>query len=257
MNHIFKNIILILTLCFLFPSCAHFKLDKKKKTPLTLIESQDRLIKTEPIAITDTYDKKISKLLTTAYINYKNNNFSKAITNYETALIFSESLEFWDNYALAYCYLTVGNHEKSIAILEALIEDKPEIADSFVLLGFNYLRTKKNKLAIEQFNKALSLETHTPRTYYYLSLAMKNEDPNYNDSDLISKAKLEYNEILLKNPNDFETLLELSYLHANSADHQMAREYLTKAKTVLNLSPEVEEISYRQRLAPYQNPIWL
>jgi len=248
-----KKYIAFSLIAVFFLSCKHIAKQKDKKL---ILKSNDGLIKAEQINLEDPYETKIDKLLKSAYINYKNNNFTKAIINYETAKIFNISLDFWHSHALAYCYLTVGNYKKSIDLLEKLIEDKPEIADSFVLLGFNFMRTGKIDLAIDNFNRALALETHSPRTYYYLGLAKKMKNSRYKLTEMISKAKREYIKILSKNPNDFETLLDFSYLFATSGDILSARNYLEKAKSALNISPEIEEITYQQSLAPYQNPIW-
>lgn len=242
----------LLSVLFLTYSCSHFQTSK----PAYILGSRDGLTKTEQITLSDPYDKKITKLLSSAYINYKNNDFNKAIINYETARIFTADLDFWHSYALAYCYMNVGKYNESIKILENIINDKPEIANAYVILGFNYLRLGDTDKAIEQYNKALSLENYTPTTYYYLGIAHVMKDPKFNYKELVDKAKNEFSEILKKNPNDFETLLEYTYLFTLTGDLREAEEFLLKARNVINISPEVEELAYQQNLAPYQDPIW-
>jgi tetratricopeptide (TPR) repeat protein len=221
-----------------------------------MLTSIDGRIRAKRIKISDTYDTKVDKLLRSAYINYKNIDFKKAITNFETAKLIGGDLDFWHNYTLAYCYLTTGSYKKSKSILEDILDDKPELADTYVLLGFNYLKLNKINKAIEFFKKALSLETYSPKTYYFMSLAKKMKDPESDISELIAKAEKEYTDILIKNPNDFESIIEISNLYATFGDLKLARTHLEKAKSVLDISPEVEEIAYQQSQAPYQNPIW-
>lgn len=227
------------------------------KTEPVAIQSADGRLKAKQIKISDPYGTKIDKLLKSAYINYKNIDFNKAITNFETAkLINNGDLDFWHDYTLAYCYMTTGKLLESRKILEQLIEDKPEIAESYVLLSYNFFKLKRLDSAIDFLNKAVSLETHAPTAYYYLSMYKKIKNPQVDVSPDIKKATEEYEKILVKNPHDFETLLEYTNFLTTFGELTKARVNLEKAKAILDISPEVEEITYQESLAPYQNPIW-
>ena len=94
---------------------------------------------------------------------YTSNKLKKTVNNYSKLL--QTALEKYK----------AGNFEEAEQICHLIIQDKPDVAGAFEILGLCAQKTDKTNLVITYCQKAISLNPNNEQTYLNLAIALKNQ----------------------------------------------------------------------------------
>jgi len=134
----------------------------------------------------------------------------------------------------------VGEFEMSINLLKAVLQQRGDLRDAWILFGFAYLNLEKYSFALTAFEKAYELDSEWPVTQYFLGLTHKELG---NQSDAI----VYFNYAL---SNQFEPKL---VLYQNLADLYLDTQDYEKAVSAYE---EILHIT-NDDINAFVRPIWI
>lgn len=152
--------------------------------------------------------------------------YSEAVTAFETALSYSDgrvdSMDYDVNYYLATAYYKQGETDKAVDVYNAIIAMKPQERDAYYLRGVISTENGKLEKALEDFDKAISLNT---RDYDRLIdiYCVLNEN-GYKESGQA------YLQSAMDSGTKYMTNFEKGRISYYLEDYENARTYLNKAK---------------------------
>lgn len=167
---------------------------------------------------------------------------------------------------LDYIYSSIGKKDKSVDVMEELVESDPYNIQYLGFLAETYMNAGYTEKAINTLNKVLSLEPETGKAYYALytiysdqnkkELALKNLKESFKYDDISLKQKLqsvtpifsrikgneearnlllELSDILLDDyPTELEPYMFRADIHGTVGQHELARKYVRKALEIDN-----------------------
>jgi len=158
----------------------------------------------------------------------KLSEFYLYIKKYEEALQFAdEALKIDKHRAKAYfikgfVFKETKDTASAVSSFQTAVEQEPNYYDAYLLLG-NLYAPRHRPLAVEYYNKALTLQPHSTEAYYARGLYFQNTGE-------LDKAVADYNQILTINPDHPEAYYNLGFIEANyHNNYKKAIEYFTQA----------------------------
>ena len=129
--------------------------------------------------------------------------------------------------------------EKAIAELEETLKSDPSNAAAARGLGYAYLRKRDFNQAQEYFDRALKLNSHDPRVYYYAAMLKSHESgfSRSNAGDIIKSLET----AIALDPNFADCYSILSFAYASDGKPDKGLEAIKKA---ISLSPRNENYYY-------------
>lgn len=163
--------------------------------------------------------------------NITNNNSLKSVS-INTGLVRDHN-DFETTIALAKTSIEKGNWDDAYPYLKAAVEMNPGYAQGYNHLGIYYTRMKKYAEAIDNFKKALQNDFALTEAHYNLAYL-------YMERREYITALPHFKEVVLENPDDYETyyLMGICCIHSNmekeaesffSEAHRLKPEYIAPA----------------------------
>lgn len=200
----FESLVVFLT--FTLIACSHTQ---------PVVPTANEITQPSPITSIkpDLYENRVQTLREEAYGEYLRGEFPRAISHLETALTLDvQGQEVWPRYILFYCYMAVGEYEHALSVAENIVKDHSFQSLPYQQVGLAQLWLGQVPNAIQNFQRALDFEAHSPRVHFYLGLAYAKLGQESSKEKAFADAKNEYEQILKANPKDFNANYELASL---------------------------------------------
>ncbi len=117
----------------------------------------------------------------------------------------------------------------------AFAENKIGLSCPFKQNGLSYLQSGKYELAIQEYEKAIKLDSKSTATYFNLAIA-------YYGVRNIEGATQALERLIEIEPNDVETLYNLACLKLYKQDYKKAKVNFEKARECCAKNPEFEPL---------------
>lgn len=168
-----------------------------------------------------------------AHARYVAGDFQRAIEQLESYLILdSRAEDSWTRNLLYYSYMAVGRYRDALEIANQLVKERPYEGLSYQQVGLAQLWLGDAKHAVQNFQRTLEFESHSPQAAFYLGLAHERLRNNTKRDEAFRQAETECQEILRANPRDFKASYELASLYLYSQQN------LDKVAPLLNSARE-------------------
>jgi tetratricopeptide (TPR) repeat protein len=118
--------------------------------------------------------------------NYKNRE--EAMTWYRKALDINPS-ERKACFGMGYCLNSQQKYTEAIPYLKTAIEKENTYTAAYVELGYSYYKTNQNAEAMQNLNKALTLNPKSENARYYLTLLYINEKNKTKAQQMVDELK--------------------------------------------------------------------
>jgi tetratricopeptide (TPR) repeat protein len=158
----------------------------------------------------------------------KLSEFYLYIKKYEESLKYAdEALKIDKHKAKAYfikgfVFKETKDTASAVSSFQTAVEQEPNYYDAYLLLG-NLYAPRHRPLAVEYYNRALTLEPHSTEAYYARGLYFQN-------SGELDKAVADYKQILAFDPDYPQAYYNLGFIEANyKNNYRKAVEYFTQA----------------------------
>lgn len=186
------------------------------------------------LAETITVPERIKDLINSGLKAYRRGYFDAAKVDLESASFLARSsLTNVPMIALVDSYIVTGDYQRSIGILESLLSRNPNSATLYSKLGLAFLLNGKHLEAVDSFEHALELDENERTAMLYLGLAYKQMGNDKKMEEMFNRAREQFNQILLINEEDLDTIIQLASLNIYwNINQQNTTELLLKAKDV-------------------------
>lgn len=183
---------------------------------------------------TITVPQRIDTLLQAGLKAYNRGAFEVAKIDLETARLLSPSpLPTLSMATLVDCYIVTGDFKRGIELSEELIIKEPNNPSLYTRLGLGLLLSGKYSDAAKTLDDALQIDDNERTAMLYLGLAHKLMGEESKMEEIFTTAKEQYDQILLINEEDLQSLIELATLHLYwEKDTEVVEKLLAKAKEV-------------------------
>lgn len=161
--------------------------------------------------------------------------YAKAANYYAHAARLQPSIRTM--YSLAICWLSTGTpqgRERGNKVFEQMKEMAGDSGSLHVLMGRAYRDAGMMPQSIEQFKKAIAMDTTTPHAHYFLGLA----DLSQNEWNWTPNAQAEFQKEAQYHPRDYLANYMLGFLASSRRDYALADKYL---KIAASLNPNLPE----------------
>lgn len=140
-------------------------------------------------------------------------DYPRAINFFEVAKAESKEEDPQVEFLLFYSYLVTGNLTRAHNLTETAVALRPHSALGYYQAGLVSLWEGNAKDAALHLQRALELESHPPRTYFYLGVAQGTLGLLDQRAVSFKRAEKEYLQVLQKNSKDFTANYELATLY--------------------------------------------
>lgn len=140
-------------------------------------------------------------------------------------------------YSLAICWLSTGTpqgRERGNQVFEQMKAMAGDSGSLHVLMGRAYRDAGMMPQSIEQFKKAIAMDTTTPHAHYFLGLA----DLSQNEWNWTAEAQSEFQKEAEYHPQDYLANYMLGFLASSRRNYALADKYL---KIAASLNPNLPE----------------
>ncbi len=165
-----------------------------------------------------------------AFCHFQLGDFEKAIQGAERVLKANPD-EAAAAYLLGASYLKTGQYDKAVPSIELAMR-KTNSGQSHAILGEAYLGVKAYRRALEEFSKALAIDSSIPGLHGQMGKA-------YAGLGNTPKAMAEYRQELDNNSTNFDAALSLARLYRLTNSLEEAKEYLLQAEKLRPGNPAV------------------
>ena len=135
---------------------------------------------------------------------------------------------------LAFAYLKQQQLEKAQKIFAALLKAHGESAKIHVMFGAAYRQTEYVNEALDEFQRAASIDPNYPRLHYYTALAYLSQER----SNATARALTELAEQIRVRPDDYEAQYLTGVVYVQEHDLEHALPYLEKAASLEPDNPD-------------------
>jgi tetratricopeptide (TPR) repeat protein len=156
----------------------------------------------------------IQSLLSTAQKHFQQGHFTEAIPHLENAVGLSSDTSPRGRFALFYSYLVIGEYGKARGLAEETVRLFPYHGAAYRQLGIAQLWLGETAAAIKSLRRSTEFRSVQPKTYFYLALAHARRSERKEQEQALASAEKLYQEILVKNPNEFSANYELASLYS-------------------------------------------
>ena len=112
----------------------------------------------------------------------------QAITWYQKTLAINPT-ERKACFGMGFCLNSQGKYNEAISYLKTAIEKEPTYTAAFVELGYSYFKVNRITEAIDNLNKAISLNANNENSRYYLALIYINQKNKVKAQQMIDQLK--------------------------------------------------------------------
>lgn len=180
--------------------------------------------KTDPIRKNDSY-------LRIGDSYFASSNYKSAIEYYNNAISMNGIEADYAQFQKAICYGLIGNETAKIKELNSFLKKYPTSNysdDTYFVLGNSYLKTNKNQLAMESFDKLISNYNRSP----LISQALLKKGLIYYNTDKNEQALTTYKSVVTRFPNSPEAGQAVKNIRQIYVDLVRVDEYASWVKTV-------------------------
>lgn len=124
-----------------------------------------------------------------AQLYHSNGKYKEAISLYED-LVEKDTVDMWQEnlfILLADCHNVIGNFEEGIEYLEQLYDDQ-HTSDSLFQLGFAYLQVKQYNRSIKILEQLLEKDPDYNTAYYYLAVSLEEDHQHQEALEMVKRA---------------------------------------------------------------------
>ncbi len=153
------------------------------------------------------------RLIDQGFHSYWKGDYPRAINQFEAAfLLDAQAQQTWAKYILYYCYLATGLHERALTVAESLVKERPHESLAYLQVGIAHVWLGHPHEAIQSLLRAREFSSRSPSVDFYLGLAYEAQGKAKERDQSFDRAADQYEQILKKNPSDFEANYELAKL---------------------------------------------
>jgi tetratricopeptide (TPR) repeat protein len=98
-------------------------------------------------------------------------NASKILSSYEEFAFAKSAEDLYLAELLARSFNLIGEYEMAVYKLKGILNERSDLRDSWILLGFSYLNLQKYLFAVTAFEHAYQIDPEWPATQYFLGIA--------------------------------------------------------------------------------------
>jgi len=142
-----------------------------------------------------------------------------------------------NDYLLGIGLLNTGKPEDKIraqAVFDRMKKSSGDSGSLHVLIGRAYRDSGDTKRAIEEFQRAIALDTHTPHSHFFLGLA----EISLNDWKPTPEAEAEFKKELDRYPNDYLANFMLGLFNSVERNYEQSDWYLKAAAKISPTEPD-------------------
>lgn len=150
----------------------------------------------------------------------------KFLDAFETFSYYNDADQLFLELLLAKALADVGEHNSAIPLLFAIIQEKNNYRDAWVVLGYCYLNTHEYQEAIDALTQARDMDPEKPETLFFLGLAHFAQ--NNIDEAIVYLKKADEAGFAAKD----QISIKLGDLYLVNKDYQQAAEEYEKALLV-------------------------
>lgn len=140
-------------------------------------------------------------------------------------------------YLLGICLLNTGKPEdkpRAQAAFDRMIKTAGDTGSIHVLIGRAYRDSSDSKRAIQEFQRAIALDSHTPHAHYFLGLT----EISQNDWKPTPEAEGEFKKELETYPDDYLANFMLGLFNSVERNYEDSDRYLKAAAKLTPTSPD-------------------
>ncbi len=202
---------------------AYFK-QKEYTNAIDEFKKYTQKSKTDPIRKNDSYLR-----IGDGY--FASSNYKSAIEYYNNAITMNGIEADYAQFQKAICYGLIGNETAKINELNSFLKKYPTSNyndDAYFVLGNSYIKTNKNQLALESFDKLISNHNRSP----LVSQALLKKGLIYYNTDKNEQALTAYKSVVTRFPNSAEANQAVKNIRQIYVDLVRVDEYASWVKTV-------------------------